>query len=493
MPEGTRDVSSPEEANNHYTEDPERSRRIDLNALITLLFLHPKLGPIHHSYRGTRKRGPSLFRKGFHVFIQRHHSKRDYWWRHCLQCNADFLVKRDRKTKRGESFWVNISEGIDEELEGYGSGGSSESWSDLVRSGDTTSVSDVSFPETGTDASNVREGERDDQRLQREGDISPENLGRICERCKAIWSAAGRIEPLEEREKAVEDTVEVSDETRQRLELSESTNFDGTAQTTHQPYGGTGNIPTVEEVIRQQELMDDENDPSPETLLKKSFKRITSWLTIVVQILLIAPIAVPGAAISILASVIIAELGVMTKLFDLILALTLGVVHGYTTFIMDVPRLASASVGSLSHFLKHSPEIITWMAQRLCTTLALFLFGLLALLWAIVTDFSIEIDRFGFREILDTLTLDFSESIADFIIAILELYPRQLFIHILRFLRALFKATVEIASPVGRACYNLIGAILSFGFFISEGYRFLTDSIYFLRKCTFPDTRGTSY
>jgi len=50
-------VSFPEEANNCYDEAQERSQPIDLNALMTLLFLHPKLDPIHcPSQEGTRKR-----------------------------------------------------------------------------------------------------------------------------------------------------------------------------------------------------------------------------------------------------------------------------------------------------------------------------------------------------------------------------------------------------------------------------------------------------
>src|SRR5271156_4319753 len=115
MPEGTRDGSLTEEENNHSNEDPERSRPIDLNALMTLLFLHPKLGPIDPSHGGTRKRGPSLFRRGFLKFIQRHRWGRDHCWQNCLRCNAYFAVKKDRKRKRGEDFRINIPEAINEE------------------------------------------------------------------------------------------------------------------------------------------------------------------------------------------------------------------------------------------------------------------------------------------------------------------------------------------------------------------------------------------
>jgi hypothetical protein len=424
----------------------------------------------------------------------------DHCRRGCLCCNADFLVKKkDRKTKQGEGFWINIPEGIGEEPEDYGSGGSPESWSNLALSGDTTSMtfSDVSFPETGAEASNATDGEHgilEEQELKLEGNISPENLERICKKCKSIRNAASHIQPLEEREQAVEVALGVSDEARPRVELSEAAN-DSTAQPAHQSYSSVGNIPTVEEVIRRQELMDDENDHDPEPPLNRLLNWILSWLLIVVQILLIAPIAIPGAVISILASVIIAELWAMTKLLKWISALTLVVVQGYATFIMDVPRITSTFVGGLIHVLDNSREIVTWMVQRLFTMPRLFLFGLVVLLWAIVIVFPIEIDRFSvshFRETFDALTLGFWESITGFIIVILELYPRQVFTYLLRSFRALFKATVEIAKAITRAFYNLIAAILGLGFIISGVYQFLADCIYFLRKCTFPNARGTS-
>ena len=46
MPEGTGDGSLPGEANNYDIDDSDRSRPINLNAFITRLFLHPKLGPV---------------------------------------------------------------------------------------------------------------------------------------------------------------------------------------------------------------------------------------------------------------------------------------------------------------------------------------------------------------------------------------------------------------------------------------------------------------
>jgi hypothetical protein len=46
MSEGTVDGSLPGEANNYDIDDSDRSRPINLNAFITRLFLHPKLGPV---------------------------------------------------------------------------------------------------------------------------------------------------------------------------------------------------------------------------------------------------------------------------------------------------------------------------------------------------------------------------------------------------------------------------------------------------------------
>jgi hypothetical protein len=486
MPEGTRDGSLTGEANNYDIDDSDRSRPIDLNAFITRLFLLPKLGPVGPS---RRKRGPTLFRRGFRHFIQHHRWGRDHCWRNCLCCNADFWVKKE-KTAIGaaqgprEEYWMNISEGIGEEFnEGFGSEGSSESWSELASLGDTTSAafSDVSFPDTGSEASYGTDGEpvaSEEQELPREGDLPPENLRRICKECKDIRSPGSGMQP-EEGEPAVSDAVETSDETG-RLELTEAVG-DNTTRTAPQRHHGVGNIPTLEEAIRLQGLMDDENDSDPDPVLKSILNWILSWLLIVVQRLLIAPMAIL-AVISMLVSIIIEELRAAMKLFELVNALILVVIHGYTTFIMDLPKIMLEFGGGLIHILKKLLEMITWMAHRLPRALTLFVSSLLVLmlylLWAIVTV--IEIDRLDlvFREI---------------IFAMLELSPRQFLTYNWRVLGALLKVTVDLATAMAPAFYSLIAAILGLGFFISLWvYRFLEDGIYFLGKCTFPDTRGTS-
>src|SRR5271154_1379214 len=114
MPEGIGDGSLPGEANNYDNDNSDRSRPIDLNSFITRLFFHPKLGPVGPSRGGTRKRGPTLFRRGFRNFIQRHRWGRDHCWRNCLCCNSYFSVKKDRTaigaaTIQGlrEEFWMN--------------------------------------------------------------------------------------------------------------------------------------------------------------------------------------------------------------------------------------------------------------------------------------------------------------------------------------------------------------------------------------------------
>jgi len=226
--------------------------------------------------------------------------------------------------------------------------------------------------------------------------------------------------------------------------------------------------------------MDYENDSDPDPALKRFLNWILSWLLIVVQRLLIAPMAIL-AIISMLVSIIIAELRATTKLFELINALILAVIHGYTTFIMDLPKIMRDFVGGLIHVLKKLPEIITWMARRLPRALHLFVSSLLVfmlyLLWAIV----IEIDRLDFLVFLEI------------IFAMFELSPRQFLTYISRILIALLKVMVDLATAVAPAFYSLIAAILGLGFFISlRVYRFLEDGIYFLGKCTFPDTRGTS-
>jgi len=110
---------------------------------------------------------------------------------------------------------MNISEGIGEEpAGGFGYGGSEESWSDLVSSGDTASeaFSDISFPETGTEASNATEGEGDvseEQGRWCEEGRSPENLEGICKECKVVRRAANHPQRLEEGLEAVEEAVEV--------------------------------------------------------------------------------------------------------------------------------------------------------------------------------------------------------------------------------------------------------------------------------------------
>jgi hypothetical protein len=384
-----------------------------------------------------------------------------------------------------EEFWMNISEGIGEEVnEGFGSEGSSESWSELASLGDSTSAafSDVSFPDMGSEVSygtNGEPGPSQEQELPREGDLPPENLQRICKECKAIRRATSLVQP-EEGEQAVPEAVEASDEMGQ-LELADAAG-DNTTQMAPQSHLGIGNIPTLEEAIRLQELMDDENDSDPDPVLKRFLNWIFSWLLIVVQRLLMAPMAILSV-ISILVSIIIAELRAATMLFELTNSLILVIIHGYTTFIMDLPRIMREFVGGLIRVLEKLPETITWMVRRLPRALHVLVSGLLVLmlylLWAIMTV--IEIDKLDFLVFLEV------------IVAMFELSPRQFLTYISRILIVLLKVTVDLASAVTPSFYSLIAAILSLGFFSSlRVYRFLEDGIYFLGKCTFPDNRGTS-
>src|SRR5271170_5848317 len=108
----------------------------------------------------------------------------------------------------------------------------------------------------------------------------------------------------------------------------------------------------------------------------------------------------------------------MTRMVELILAVTVVIIHGYTTFIIDFMRKTFEFVASFIQFVKNMHIILIWIVHRLPTTLD---FGLLVLilrlLWEMVTvieTIAIKLDRFDFMAFMESFDAwGLLENIAD--------------------------------------------------------------------------------
>ena len=514
--------SSPGVASGYEMEDPEASRVIDLNALMTQLYPDPKLSQNKTLSRQTMKRGPTLFRTGFRRFIQHHRWDRIKCWRNCIACNSKFVAKR--KVRKMEAIavqerdvWVDISEGGDRN-DDSASQRLPQTWIDVVSSGGTTAgiFSEISVLQTGHISSNNGNSEfhaSEGEMGKNEDEMSRETRDELCQSCKATWmGSTGRHDPDGNSATVIEERVNVPGDTRRRAESTEA-NDDSAAQYTG-PVRSVGNIPTLDEAIRRQERTGDDADDNEgeqvsEALWKTASAWIVSWLVFLVQIFLIELVAIPGAVISIIFGILIVEQRFIIKFLELSFTLIALGVHAYTTFIMDLPTIITGFVLVLAEFLSDFPRrrgrmirrlpfMIGYLTGSLIFDIEVLALSLLRASLRVFELFPLEIDR-GVLEVLlqtfDTLTFIPLLHIAGLILATLEFSPRPLCTLTVNFFKTFWRRFVQFVKLGIHKMYEVIKAgvpvLMALPYIAVSVYEIFVDIIYFLRKCTFPNSHGS--
>jgi len=367
-----------------YTGDSHNED--DLHAFVDQLF-GQTLGQARLRFRGSSNRSPTLFRKGFRNFSQRHRWERKYYRRYCLSCNAQFVLKKQESAvpTSMDDLWQDVAD----HEEGLGETCFPERQSDIV-----AALEDLS-------GVSKTESEAADDRITDKG--NPADLEGFCQRCQTLRNTPNHSTPLPIAAQEEDASVTISEVARHAVSDSPL----------HQSHGGLGNIPTLEEAVRRQHIhIDQDDDPDREPLWKSLFECVVEGLR----------------------------------------------------------RL-------IGRMIQHEPQIFIFIV---------FDDILLSPVWAIAALFAIfplDLDRFGLGillELFDNLTFRFFYFV---IRSIVDFSLRQLILSFLGVVMILCKMTFYI--------FTLLGGGLVFS--IAAGLQLLDDSIYFLRKCTFPNVAGISY
>lgn len=364
------------------TERPHNLERSDheeeeLNDFLALFM--KKLDQTRHRPRRSWKDNWMLFRKGFRKFSQCYRWKRKYFRVSCVSCNVHFVIKKEQAVPVLMDEWEDVSEGGEDLEDGR-----------IPIGGSDTATSLGNWSEASETISQAADPPMTETRR-----FAASSEG-LCQGCQAL-SNTPNYETLPSN-------VAQEDHVPHLTTLAEVSIPVDSKLAVCPLYPGIGNIPTLEEAIRRQQLIaNEDSEPRRRRIymeyLPRTIREIFYSLRLTIIFIFMMPVA-PFWAICRLLSMLLLDLdrlfGRLLELFDAI------------TF-------------KLFRFMIHS-----------------------------IIDFS----------------------------------PKKIFWHIVEFLVGFMKTLFMM---VFRFFGLTIGGIV---LGISAGLQLLSDCIYFLRKCTFPNTTG---